>query len=349
MAMPYPYMAWLCMSNDPDNTTTDNWTELHEYIWKELELPFGDALFLRSFNQNLPGQVNLADQPHILKAHAHDSLHFWGDYQHARQRAFDRQDAEDAERALAENNFTPRVWVDHSNNRANFIHSANEGTIPAFKDSSGVEYKNFNYSLDIAERVGIKYVWNGTITPYISQDTDLPYASYLKDMGMSRSKRLIYPLLNTAAGNSRLGQFLPSITNDNKQVWSHLFPDGRKLYCFIRYGTWEDADIDGLANIISPSNISKLLERGGTCIAYTHLGKRKPSRANDKQHIPETTRAALKNLKAQYEGKSLMLSSISTMLDYLVIRDNIVIDDTSGTINFKPDGIRFKKLTPEDL
>ena len=35
LAYPHPYCAWLCISNDPDNTTIRNWQELHDFIWEE--------------------------------------------------------------------------------------------------------------------------------------------------------------------------------------------------------------------------------------------------------------------------------------------------------------------------
>ena len=111
---PYPYKAWLTMANDPDNTEMRDWEELHGFIWEELGLPFGDSLFIRSFNRNLPAQVNLQDHPKIAKAHLHDIIHTWGDYMHGRRRGFDREDALEAIDMLNEHGLQPRVWIDHA-------------------------------------------------------------------------------------------------------------------------------------------------------------------------------------------------------------------------------------------
>ncbi len=348
-AYPHPYKAWLCISNDPDNTNLDNWRQLDAFIWKELKLPFGDAIFLKSFNQNLPDQVSFESNKEILTAHPHDSLHFWGDYQHARKRAFDRTDAEEAAKTLKQNNFTPRVWVDHSNSRANFIHASTEGSRPVVKDSSGVEYTNFMYSLDIAYNCGIRYIWYGDITPHIGQDTEFSYTEYLKSHEVSSAKRSFYSLLKPVLKGPRLKKLIPAVKHNNQQIWPHRFPDGRTLYCFNRYGTWPDADIDGLALVISSEQINDLLNRQGTCVVYTHLGKRKPNRNNEAEHIPPATKKALQNLADLYRQKQLMLSPISSLLDYLVLRNNVTYNTGLNQLEFKSDGIRFEKLTQEDL
>lgn len=349
LAMPFPYKAWLTISNDPDNTTLANWEQLHRFIWQELQLPFADAIFLKSFNQNIPEQVNFFDHPQILKAHPHDSLHFWGDYQHARKQSFDRGDAEEAAITLAQNNFQPSVWVDHSSHRGNFTHNYHEGTVPFFKDASGVEYQNFNYTLDIARQVGIKYIWGGNITPYIAQDIPLTQWNYLRANGVPFMKRVAavgLPMLLGKKFSQRLQSHRPV---QNNQLWATPFADGNKFYCFNRYGTWHDADIDGLAQIISPKNIELLIQRQGTCVAYTHLGKRKPFRQAEDKHIPEATQKALENIHRLFHEQVLMLSSISGMLDYLVLRNNIQISDSEKTIRFNADGIRYQKITKADL
>ena len=343
---PYPFKAWLSISNDPDNTTLKNWHQLHDYIWLELRLPLGDALFLESYNQNLPNQVSLSNKNDILKQHFHDSLHFWGDYQHSRTKLFDRNDAELAIKKLQNFNFTPRVWVDHSFNQANFTHGNCFGANPKFYDASGIEYQNFQYSLDLAIKSGISYVWHGDITQIIGQDIKISYWKLLKSKHISFFKKILYSLLKM------INIFLPSmpkITQNNNQFWKYSFPDGNNLYCFQRYGTWKDADIDGLGDIIAPENINKLIFNEGSCIVYTHLGKRKKHRMNDTNHIPEHTKKALGYIKELYRQQRINISPISIMLDYMVIRDNITIDNVLKIVDFNHDGIRFKKLTIGNL
>jgi len=340
---PYPYKAWLAMANDPDNTVKKDWQELHDFIWEELALPFGDSLFVKSFNQNLPNQVNLFDNPDIGKAHYHDVIHTWGDYMHARKRGFDREDAEEAAQTLIEKGIHPKVWIDHASFIGNFIHGTNKGARASLKDSSGHEYQNFVYSLDIARKLGVCYVWNGEVTPVIGQGRNLRFQDHKQQSGGSALK---------ASAKSVLQQ-LPSVSlayvaPDNRQYYPQTFADGSTLYCFRRYGTWIDADIDGLHNLIEPDNIESLLSVGGTSIIYSHLGKRHSKHSGRENHIPDTTRDDLRNISKKYKTQELMVSSVSDMLDYLILRDNVEVENNS-VIHFKPDGIRFEILNLEDV
>ena len=89
---PPPYKSWLSLSNDPDHATEKTQIEIHKFIWKELELPFSDSLFINSYNENLPNQLNLKNHPNHFKLHKFDTIHNWGDYMHSRFKVFDRDD-----------------------------------------------------------------------------------------------------------------------------------------------------------------------------------------------------------------------------------------------------------------
>jgi hypothetical protein len=341
---PYPYKGWLALANDPDNTVIEDWKELHSFIWEELELPFGDSLFVRSFNQNLPDQVSLETNPEIGSAHHHDIIHTWGDYMHARRRGFDREDAIEAAQTLKKAGIQPRVWIDHASFVGNMIHGTDKGAKDKLVDSSGHVYENFVYSLDVAKDLGIRYIWNGEVTDIVGQDRKLGFSDHKVQSGGSSLKASAKSVLQQVPG-IRTGYVAP----DNRQYFKKKFPDGSELYCFRRYGTWKDADIDGLHNLINPKKIDQLLQKGGTAIVYSHIGKRHPDGFGRKSHIPDSTRADLRNLKQKFDSKELMLSSISAMLDYLVIRDNLEVDSKNSIINFKPDGIRYENLSEDDL
>ena len=330
------------MANDPDNTRIADWRELHAFIWEELALPFGDSLFVRSFNQNLPDQVNLIDDPEIGKAHLHDIIHTWGDYMHGRKRGFDREDAIEAAEILTQAGISPKVWIDHASFVGNMIHGTNKGAMDKLVDSSGHVYENFLYSLDIARELGIRYIWNGEVTAVVGQDRKLGFADHQKQSGGSSLKASAKSVLQQLPGVS-----LAYVAPDNRQYYKQKFADGSELYCFRRYGTWQDADIDGLHHLINAEQIDRLLKQGGTSIVYSHLGKRQPSGTDRKNHIPDTTRDDLSNLKEKFESRELMLSSVSDLLDYLVIRDNISINGSE--IDFRSDGIRYEKLDATDL
>ncbi len=298
---PYPFKAWLTMANDPDNTRLADWQELHAFIWEELGLPFGDSLFVRSFNQNLPDQVNLEDNPEIGKGHLHDIIHTWGDYMHGRKRGFDREDAIDAASTLKQAGITPKVWIDHASFVGNMMHGTKKGAIHKLTDSSGHDYENFVYTLDIASDLGIRYIWNGEVTPVVGQDREMKFQDHVQQSGGNSLKASI------KSGLQQIGGASVYQAPDNRQYYKRKFEDGAELYCFRRYGTWQDADIDGLHNLINPDKIAELIKVGGTSVVYSHLGKRHAKHDGRKNHIPKATKADLHNLKKKFDAKEVML------------------------------------------
>lgn len=339
---PYPYKAWLAMANDPDNTLMKDWEELHQTIWQELGIPFGDSLFIKSFNHNLAGQVSLSDYPKIATAHHHDTIHTWGDYMYSRSKGFDREDAIEGIKILQQHDISPQVWIDHSGFEGNLLHRNGTGAIPNTTDKSGHTYQNYVYTFDLIRKIGIFYIWDGKLTQVIGQDRKLPPLEYFNNFSTSKVKALLKYLFFLSGLNRWLSAKIK--LPKNHQYTLHEFTDGQTAYCFQRYGTWEAADIYGLGEIIAPEKVDKLIQREGTSIVYTHLGKRPANKMDEVKHIPNTTLRAFKYLKSCYDQKKIMLSPVSKMLDYLVLRDHIEVDISTNEIRFNPDGIRFQNI-----
>ena len=338
---PYPYRAWMSIANDPDNTLAKDWEELDRFIWKELRLPLANSLFVSSHNRNLPEQVNLTDHPWIADQ-PHDIIHTWGDFMHGGSRGFDRADALAAMDRLHTHGIQPRVWIDHAGFVGNVLHRGTMGAIPEVMDRSGHRYTVQEYTLDLIEDLGIRYIWDGTITQRLGQDRRIDERSYFKETSNGPWKALV------KYGIHRIKP-KPLADLGNEQYYTHRFPDGRTFYCFRRYGTWKDADIYGIQRLISPENLDRLIGLNGSMIVYTHLGKRPVERMNEAQHVPEATRAAFKALAERFAAKRLMVSSVSGMLDYMVIRDHLTYDPSAGRISFRSDGIRYNVLRASDL
>jgi hypothetical protein len=353
LAYPPPYRCWLTVSNDPDGTTIDAWRELHQLIWEELKLPLSDSFILRSFNENQPGQVNLQDNPEIISAHHHDTIHAWGDYHCSRTRRFSRDDAIDGLQLLSALRVRPLVWTDHACMSGNVLHNAAAKMMPVLVDATGHPYENFEYSVDLIHKAGVRYVWDGSIEPYVfGQDRTLKRREWYGRNGASanRWKRdtmaVVDHLLSPASKylNPAIFSYHP---DNNRQYQAFTFPDGSSFYTFRRYGRWELAEIGGFGKVIAPEEIRKLIASCGTAIVYTHLGK--PPRIRDASpgFIPVHTREALKNLAALYNEGTVNLSSTSHLLDYLVLRDHAIVADKK--IDFRPDGIRFATVQANDL
>jgi hypothetical protein len=350
LAYPPPYRCWLAISNDPDGTSLQAWEELHQLIWRELALPFEDSFFLCNYNLRWPDQVNVRDHPAILAAHAHDTMHTWGDYTQTPWRRFNRQDASEGLQILKRHGVVPRVWTDHANFTGNLRHRAMCKAMPVIADASGHTFENVDYTLDLIWEAGVRYIWDGELTTLIGQDRPVAHDEWyaLQCQSLSRGKlyawadRLGRPLWRRVQAG--LFSYRP---NANTQYFRHTFPDRRTLYCFRRYGFWSLADIDGFGEVIAPHVIDRLIAVGGTSIVYTHLGKRRADRMRDRQHVPCHTAKALRALVHRQAKGEVMLSSTSRLMDYLVLRDHAHVED--GCIDFRPDGIRFDALTACDL
>ena len=337
---PYPYKAWLTISNDPDFTDKLAWKELNEFIFEELGLDWANSIFLFNYNLNLPNQVSLASHPEIAKQPS-DTLHTWGDFVHAASRGFSREDAMAGINLLAKHAIKPLVWVDHSRFTGNLIHNNSWGSVPYHDDSSGNRYQVFEYTLDLVQQIGVRYIWDGELTQYIGQNRALGLLDRLSQysfLGKIRFFLFKYPLV--------LFKKLLKAEVANNLLKKHSFDDGTTLYLFKRFGNWRDADILGLSNVISKKNINKLLKSRGVMVAYTHLGKTNP-KSKEPNHIPQKTKECLRNVKQLVDSKELQFSSLSKMLDYLVLRDNAFIK--KNEIHFMPDGIRFQELRPKDF
>lgn len=349
LAIPPPYRAWLTISNDPDFTTYAIWRQLDEFIWKELALPLADSFFLVNHNESLPEQVDLQRHPEIVKSHPHDTMHTWGDYLQSRKIRFSRDCASEGLAQMQKLHLSPRVWTDHSGFEGNLIHRATHAASRFTQDSAGHMYENFNYTLDLIRQAGVRYVWDGEAKKIIGQDREIGRTEHYRNSTRNRLKATLRATADWAfAPSTRLigMDYFTYRLRKNLQYERHSFPDDQVFYRFRRFGLWKNADIDGLAESISPINIDHLIRVGGTAVVYTHLGKPKVERLGDAQHIPRATAKALQNLASQFQNKRLMVSGTADLLDYLVLRDHAVL---TKDIDFRPDGIRFAKLTPNDL
>ncbi len=349
LPIPPPYRAWLTISNDPDLTKLDAWRELHSVIWEELQLPFADTFFVTSYNESFPDQVNLRDHPEIVAAHPHDTMHTWGDFLQNRSHRFSRDDAVDALRMLRQMDLQPRVWTDHSNFTGNLIHRARVRVQPELVDSSGHTYENFEYTADLIWKAGVRFIWDGEVTRHVGQDRRLTRREWYSARSSGAWKGMLWSWADMIGrplwGRLRAGAF-DYQADGNRQYFSRRLDDSQVFYAFRRFGSWRDADIDGLAARLCARTLDRLVEVGGTCVLYTHLGKKHASRRDSRDHIPPPTRHALEDLAARHRSGNIMISGTARLLEYLTLRDHAVVGDG---IDFRADGIRFESLAPSDL
>lgn len=330
LIFPYPFKAWMSICNDPDNTTEEGWKKLDELIFKELKLPWANSIFITSHNLNLPEQVNLTDHPYIDQQPT-DTIHTWGDFVHAGQKGFSREDALKAIEKLKSHNISPRIWVDHSRFVGNLVLPSNLGQTPTHTDATGFTYINYEYTLDLIKQLGIRYVWDGVISARVGQDMPLDHTDTL----LRKMKRKISRLIRKYRS--------PNDPINNDLLTPAKFNDGSKMYLLKRYGRWKYADIDHFHHVVNEANLQKLIQRNAPMVLYTHLGKS----AGNGFILKEETKSAFLLIKKYYDDKLINFSSTSALLDYVVILKHLRIDENK--IIFQSDGIRFEKLQIADL
>jgi hypothetical protein len=323
LKIPYPYKCWLSISNDPDNTSENAWVELNNFIFEELNLNWANSIFPVNRNLNLPDQVSLEKHPFIASQPA-DTIHTWGDFVHSGSHGFSRIEADYSLKLLKNWNINPRIWVDHSRFLGNLIHGKiNLGGKKSHVDASGIRYLNYEYTADMIHDLGIRYIWDGELTPIIGQNRKLSISD-IKQIGLKN--------------------FIKAKKN-NKLLKRVKFEE-YEFYSFKRYGNWKLADILGLSQIITEEYLLKLISTNSFSIIYTHLGKRNPNQKN-KNHIPQETIFALKNLIRRINNKEIIFTPVSKMLDYNILISNLVT--VQDRIYFNSDKIRFDRIIESDL
>jgi len=103
--------------------------------------------------------------------------------------------------------------------------------------------------------------------------------------------------------------------------------DGRRICEFLRSnpfwgGSGRGDTADGIAEVLSERMLNRVVQRGGTCILYTHLGKvRDPRRP-----FGPATQAAFARLAEFQQRGQILVRSTHRLLRYLTVRDHLRFD-----------------------
>lgn len=235
-----------------------------------------------------------------------DCFHSYGD--HATSR-------EHARRALAElekHNCRIECWVDHSTAITNFgaDNMRGSGDIPTSPA----------YHADLTYQHGVRFVWRGRVTSTIGQDQRRSANNLV-------SIRNPYSSMRTAAKEvfkgalGRFGSEKFAMHGTNELARQVDLRDGQTVYEFIRCnphwgGVTAGDTADGLADVLTETFLSRLVQRRATCILYTHLGK--PGQR--KLVFPKRTVKALHNLAEIADRDKILVTTTRRMLGYWLSR-----------------------------
>ena len=273
---PYPYRAMLAICSDLDETP--NW-QVYWEIMRFLNttestamgpgagLEVGNSIYfdmppdqLAYWNTDDTGREMI--QTLIRSGHI-DCLHSYGDL------ATKREHAERILEELKHHECKIEVWIDHGVAPTNFGSDIMEG--------HGDEVGHEAYHADLTIDYGIKYVWRGRVTSVTGQDVPANLGGIFNPKHPVRSGRTLFKeaIKRKLAqkGNQKYAIHVP-----NKTIRPVMLRDGRPVFEFIRcnpyWGGVSCCDAGrSIDKVLTVDFLNRLIERGGTCILYTHLGK----------------------------------------------------------------------------
>jgi hypothetical protein len=343
---PYPYEAALAICSDLDETPNrDVYYETAKFLnttrmtsmGRGVGLEVGNTIYFDMprgqfsyWNTDENGRALVRD---LIRSGHIDCLHSYGD--HATQRGH----VERALNALARDGCRLEVWIDHGTAPTNFGPDIMRGR----GDVPGSDV----YHADLSCEFGVRFVWIGRVTSVVGQDSP----ASLKGI---REPAHPLPSLKTLSKEfakcilARMGSAKYGMHAGNALLRRGNLRDGRHVHEFIRSnphwgGVSTGETADGIADILVPRILDRLVARKGVCILYTHLGKIR-GRA-----IPfeRGTIEAFRTLSRYHSDGRILVTTTSRMLKY-----TLAAKELSADLEVHGNGcnhIRIRTLHPDDL
>lgn len=320
--IPYPYQAMLAICSDLDETPDEHkYFEIMRFLNTTQTTAIGPGVGLDIGNTIYfdmpPGQFsywNTDDKGRemirtLIKSGHIDCLHSFGDF------ATTRTHAERALYELSKYDCPIEVWVDHGTAPSNFGPDimCGQGDVPG----------SVVYHSDLTLDFGIQYVWRGRVTSVIGQDISrnlggIWNCSHPIASTKTLAKESIKGLL------SRFGFEKYAMHGSNELLWKIKLRDNRPVYEFMRSNPhWRGVSCgetaDGLAKVLVEPMLRRLMERGGVCILYTHLGK---TEERD-ELFSEKTIQTIRLLARFYSEEKILVSTTRRILNYCLLLQGI--------------------------
>lgn len=238
-----------------------------------------------------------------------DCLHSYGDL------AMRREHAGSALDELARHDCRVEIWVDHGTAPTNFD--------PGIGCGHGDEIGHEAYHADLTIGYGVRFVWRGRVTSVIGQDVPpslggLYTAAHPVDSARTLAKETAKNVLG------RLGHAKYRMHAANHVFRRSRLRDESPVYEFLRsnphWGGVSSHDTGReIGDVLTERILSRLIEREGVCVLYTHLGKVRDPRVP----FEENAVAAFRRLAEAYHSGRIVVLTTRRALRYLTARDRI--------------------------
>jgi hypothetical protein len=312
-AFPEPYAAALAICSDLDETPdAETYFELMRFLNTTDETSMGKGVGLEVGNSiyfdMAPGHFSYwnTTEPNrekirtLIKSGHIDCLHSFGDL------AATRAHAERALRELESHGCRLTVWVDHSKAPTNFGADIMRG--------HGDELGHPAYHADLTLAHGICYVWRGRVTSVIGQDCPARLAG-IAEPGHSLGSMETVAKEAVKQTLARCGSVKYRMHSGNRLIRPVRLRDKQGpvqefLRCNPHWGGVSSCDTGrGIGEVLTDRFLKRLIQRRGTCILYTHLGKLDGTRFN------EAAVTAFRRL-AEYSQNQIWVTTTSRLLNW---------------------------------
>ncbi|MBW2595338.1 MAG: hypothetical protein JRC93_05085 [Deltaproteobacteria bacterium] len=352
--VPYPYRAMLAICSDLDETADRRvYLEIMRFLNTTETTAMGPGVGLEVGNSiyfDMPPEQfaywNTDDAGRemvraLIRSGHIDCLHSYGDLATTRQHAIRALDE------LDRNNCKLEVWIDHGTAATNFDSTIMQG--------HGDEIGHEAYHADLTIGYGIKYVWRARVSSITGQDIPGNLNGILNWKHPVKSGRTLF---KEAAKRklARKGNHKYAMHGPNETLCPTVLRDKSPIYEFMRCnphwgGVTSCEQGRHIGEVLTSNMLDRLVEQGGTCVLYTHLGK------IDDPNIPFNKAAveAFRRLGEAFRGGSILVTTTRRLLGYRrAVREitfNTTCDEKGLCINLntRVDESHLGKLPDVDL
>jgi len=313
--VPYPYRAMLAICSDLDETPDRQvYWEIMRFLNTTEETAVGLGVGLEVGNSIYfdmpPDQFaywNTDDTGRemirtLIRSGHIDCLHSYGDL------ASSRRHAGRALEELSRHDCRLDAWVDHGTAATNFD--------PDIMKGHGDEIGHLAYHADLTTGYGIQYIWRGRVTSITGQDVVADMSGIFKrGHPIASAKTLLKEAAKRRLG--RWGNTKYAMHGPNETLRPTTLRDGSPAYEFMRcnphWGGVSSCDQGRhVGEVLTESFVNRLVERGGTCILYTHLGKiDNPEAPFDAKAV-----AAFRRLAEESRAGQILVTTTRRLLGY---------------------------------
>jgi len=321
---PYPYKALVAICSDVDGTPDrDHYLNIARFLNTEDETPAGKGVGLEVGNTiyfDMPDSqfaywntddVGRQIVRKLIRSGHIDCFHSFGDL------ATTREHARRALQELEEHGCRIECWVDHAVAPTNFGADIMRGT--------GDVPDMLAYHADLTHRHGVRFVWTGRVTSVIGQDRrhSINHLHSLRNP-VATARTSAKELAKGYLGRTGNEKFAMHGANDLARP-THL-RDGHEVYEFMRcnphWGGVSAGDTaDGFGDVLTETFLRRLIDRRGSCILYTHLGKTSEPGTIFRRKTIE----GLHLLAEAVDGREILVTTTRRMLGFWLATRSIVV------------------------